>query len=104
MVGIAWIGFDQPRSLGNVETGGVAALPIWMSFMGKVLKGVPEVPLKQPDGVVTARINPENGLREGDDKGGLQEYFYAEFPPRQREDVATPGATTAPREVRNQLF
>jgi penicillin-binding protein 1A len=104
MVGIAWIGFDQPRTLGAVETGGVAALPIWMAFMAKVLKGVPEVPLKQPDGVVTARINPDSGLRESDDKSGIQEYFYAEFPPRQREDATTPGASTAPREVRNQLF
>jgi len=104
MVGIAWIGFDQPKSLGPVETGSVAALPIWMSFMGKVLKGVPEVPLKPPEGVLVARISPETGLREPDDKGGITEYFYAEFPPRPREDIATPGTTTAPREVRNQLF
>jgi penicillin-binding protein 1A len=104
MVGIAWIGFDQPKSLGPVETGSAAALPIWMSFMGKVLKGVPEVPLKPPEGVLVARINPETGLREPDDKGGIPEYFYAEFPPRPREDIASPGATSAPREVRNQLF
>src|SRR6185312_9473009 len=33
VVGVAWIGFDQPRTLGSNETGGVAALPIWVAFM-----------------------------------------------------------------------
>ena len=103
MVGVAWIGFDQPKSLGNNETGAVAALPIWMSFMARALKGVPETPLKQPPGVVTARVNAESGLRETDDRAGITEYFYSEFLPRKREDaLATDGR--APPEVRNQLF
>ena len=41
-VGIAWIGYDQPKSLGTNETGAVAALPIWIAYMQKALKGVPE--------------------------------------------------------------
>ncbi|HTS21397.1 MAG TPA: penicillin-binding protein 1A [Casimicrobiaceae bacterium] len=104
MVAIAWIGFDQPRTLGNNETGAVAALPIWMSFMSKVLKGVPEVPLVQPDGILVARINPETGLRELDDHAGIAEYFYSEFPPKQREDALAPGSARVPGEIRNQLF
>jgi len=102
-VAVAWIGFDQPRSLGNQETGAVAALPIWMAYMAKSLKGVPEAPLKTPDGVLVARINAESGLGENDG-GGVAEYFYAEFPPRAREDALAPANTQAPREVRNQLF
>jgi len=102
-VAVAWIGFDQPRSLGNQETGAVAALPIWMAYMAKSLKGVPEAPLRTPDGVLVARINAESGLRENDG-GGVAEYFYAEFPPRAREDALAPANTQAPREVRNQLF
>ncbi|HEY1459172.1 MAG TPA: penicillin-binding protein 1A [Casimicrobiaceae bacterium] len=102
-VAVAWIGFDQPRSLGNQETGAVAALPIWMAYMAKSLKGVPEAPLKTPEGVLVARINAETGLRENEG-GGVAEYFYAEFPPRAREDALAPANTQAPREVRNQLF
>ena len=49
---ITWVGFDQPRKLGSRETGGGLALPIWMSYMGKALKGVPENPLPPPRGVV----------------------------------------------------
>jgi penicillin-binding protein 1A len=101
-VAVAWIGFDQPKTLGTQETGAVAALPIWMAYMAKSLKGVPEAPLKQPDGIVVARINADTGLRESE--GGINEYFYAEFPPRQREDALAPAGIQAPREVRNQLF
>ena len=52
LVGIAWIGFDQPKSLGDRETGGGLALPIWLGYMSKVLKGVPEKPRVMPQGVV----------------------------------------------------
>ncbi|CAG9186605.1 penicillin-binding protein 1A [Cupriavidus pampae] len=53
LVGIAWMGYDQPKSLGARETGGGLALPIWTSYMTKVLKGVPESPDRQaPEGVV----------------------------------------------------
>jgi penicillin-binding protein 1A len=103
-VAIAWIGFDQPRTLGTNETGAVAALPTWMNFMAKVLKGVPEVPLQPPDGVIVAHINPETGLRELDDRPGLTEYFYTEFPPKAADDSLVSGSTRTPGEVKNQLF
>lgn len=38
---VVWVGFDQPSPLGAREYGGVAALPIWMDFTGKTLKGIP---------------------------------------------------------------
>jgi penicillin-binding protein 1A len=33
IVGIAWMGFDKPKSLGEGEFGGTLSLPIWMSYM-----------------------------------------------------------------------
>ncbi len=53
LAGIAWIGFDQPKSLGDRETGGGLALPIWLGYMSKALKGVPEKARPVPPGVVT---------------------------------------------------
>ena len=102
-VGVAWIGFDQPKTLGVNETGGVAALPIWMTYMQKALKGVPEKPLQTPDGVISVRINADTGLR--DDSSNISEWFYAEFPPRGRDDALAPqaGGRTG-QEVREQLF
>ena len=42
LVAIAWVGFDQPATLGRREYGGVAALPVWTNFMENALKGTPE--------------------------------------------------------------
>ncbi|MCC7039454.1 MAG: penicillin-binding protein 1A [Burkholderiales bacterium] len=102
IVGVAWIGFDQPKSLGTNETGGVAALPIWISFMQRALKGIPEKPLTVPEGVVAVRINAETGLR---DDTGMSEYFFAEFtPPAGGDALAPPVAGHSTQDVRNQIF
>jgi penicillin-binding protein 1A len=42
LTAIAWIGFDTPANLGPNETGGKAALAIWMAYAARILKGVPE--------------------------------------------------------------
>ncbi len=52
-VAISWIGFDQPRSLGNRETGSGLALPVWIDYMTHALKGVPEYTNPMPEGVTT---------------------------------------------------
>ena len=62
LVAIAWIGFDNPKSLGNNETGGHAALPIWMSYMAPALKGVKASVYTPPPGITKAKINPETCL------------------------------------------
>ena len=105
LVGVAWIGFDQPQTLGRNETGGSAALPIWMSYMGAVLKGVAEQPFTPPPGVVAVRVSPETGMRMGEGEGGVVDYFYQEFVPPEGSPTSTPGAGERPaEEVRNQLF
>ncbi|MGA9394318.1 MAG: penicillin-binding protein 1A [Azonexus sp.] len=48
----AWIGFDQPKKLGNKETGGAAALPIWIGYMSRALKDVPIKTPEVPDAIV----------------------------------------------------
>lgn len=104
-VGIAWIGYDQPKTLGTNETGSVAALPMWIAYMEKALKGIPETLRDPPPGVVSLRINPETGLR--DDASNLSDWFMAEFTPRMAQDALAPALMpgSAPaRDVRNQLF
>ncbi len=100
LVAVAWIGFDQPKPMGNNETGGVAALPIWIAYMAKALKGTPESTLAMPDGIVTVKISPDSGLR---DEGGVPEYFYSEFPPRGRDESFAPAGQPG-RDIRDQLF
>ena len=53
LVGVAWIGFDKPKNLGNKETGGGLALPIWISYMAKALPALPVTERDVPAGVTT---------------------------------------------------
>ena len=77
VVACSWIGFDQPKSLGGRETGGSAALPTWIAYMGKVLKDVPETFMPQPDGLVA--------LDATGNKVVNKEYFYKENAPAEVE-------------------
>ncbi|HET7865652.1 MAG TPA: PBP1A family penicillin-binding protein [Burkholderiaceae bacterium] len=45
---VAWMGFDDPRSLGANESGGGLALPMWLDYMAVALKGVPVAPTAPP--------------------------------------------------------
>ena len=102
VVGIAWMGYDQPRSLGDRETGGGAALPIWMSYMEKILKNVPEATYTMPDNMAAIHIN-EEGYR--DDNSPRVEYFYRENVPLEHALPTAPSEETKPTEtVKDQLL
>jgi penicillin-binding protein 1A len=75
LVAVSWIGHDQPKSLGAKETGGVAALPIWIDYMKTALQTVPETQMAPPEGIAEAFVNPVTGQFANQ---GLVEYFYAE--------------------------
>ncbi len=89
-VAITWIGFDQPRSLGKDETGGKAALPIWIRYMATALNGVPDVPYSVPDGMMKVKIDRLTGTLINEDEDGIYEYFYQENPPPKVEMVLPP--------------
>ncbi len=57
-----WVGFDNHDPLGRYEVGGKAALPIWIDYMRVALQDVPDQPVKIPEGITQARINPDTGL------------------------------------------
>jgi penicillin-binding protein 1A len=94
LVAVAWMGFDQPRPLGDRETGGGLALPIWMSYMAKALPNRPPLPMAEPEGVVNV--------------GG--EVYFAEFQPGQGvasvglEDALPGTEHGATAKVREQIF
>jgi penicillin-binding protein 1A len=99
-VGVAWIGFDNPTDMGNNETGGQAALPIWMHYMARSMKGVKEAPFEPPAGITLVPLG-------GETKDGKPafEYIYSENvgnaalgPSALRE------ANKPSEEVKNQIF
>jgi penicillin-binding protein 1A len=81
--GCAWIGFDQPRKLGDKETGGAAALPIWIGYMSRALKDVPTLLPQAPEGLIATG------------EGRERSYIYAENaakekPPEEAAQEAVP--------------
>lgn len=53
LVAVAWMGYDQPKSLGSREFGAQLALPIWVRYMGHALRGVPEYQAAMPEGLTS---------------------------------------------------
>ena len=92
-VAVVWMGYDKPQSLGGTETGGSAALPIWIKYMSSALKGIPDVDLAPPEGVSSIRINLKSGNRAREDESGFYEYFYQEYPPPEKGGAS--GAASA---------
>jgi len=81
LVACTWVGLDNYKTLGALETGARAASPIWVSFMNSALKERPE-PFSPPEGIVSNYIDPKTGLLSRDETG-LKEYFKEGTQPKQ---------------------
>ncbi|MEA2627181.1 MAG: penicillin-binding protein [Candidatus Binatota bacterium] len=71
LVAGVWVGFDEKRILGKKETGGRAAVPIWLDFMQKALAKTPVSDFPIPPGVVFVNIDKQTGLRAAPDEGEI---------------------------------
>ena len=61
LVAGVYVGFDEPESLGRIETGAHAALPIFYDFMQEALKDTPNTNFRIPAGIKLVRVNPQTG-------------------------------------------
>jgi len=101
LVAVTWIGYDNPASLGEAETGGGASLPMWMYYMAKALKGIKEEPFEPPAGVATVLLGGEFGK----DGKQLVDFVYAENAGNGGDGPAALREANKPsEEVRNQIF
>jgi penicillin-binding protein 1A len=93
LVGIAWMGFDQPKSLGKNQTGAAAALPVWLGYMEKVLKEIPEAARSVPPGIVSLPVMGALG-----EPRVAPEFFYREAvpPPEVLQPIEPPLAPAVP--------
>jgi penicillin-binding protein 1A len=77
VVGV-FVGFDNPKSLGEKETGGSVAVPIFKEFMERALVDVPPSPFRVPPGVRLVQVNPSSGRPTSpDDPRAIWEAFIA---------------------------
>jgi penicillin-binding protein 1A len=90
LVAVTWIGFDQPKRLGNGETGSFAALPMWIAYMEKALKGVPESQMEAPPGLISITATDPAGREPA------REFVYKEHLPVVEESKPPPALLGAP--------
>ncbi len=93
VVASAWVGFDTPTPMGRAETGGRAALPMWIDYMRIALANAPEHTQAEPPGMVRVRIDPTTGLRTNSgNPAAVFEIFRAEhLPSSTGESAPIPG-------------
>jgi len=92
VVGV-WVGFDEKRALGDQESGGSAALPIWIDFMKEILPHIAPLPFPTPEKIIYARIDPSSGLlmKPSSEENGKMEVFVKGTEPKQfKVDVPRP--------------
>jgi penicillin-binding protein 1A len=102
-----WVGYDTYEvPMDKYETGGHTALPIWLDYMQRALKGVPQPQFDPPtENIVWVSVDPETGKRATDltRQPVLEAYLKGTDPPDETQQVATPGAppasTTAAQEA-----
>jgi len=98
-----WVGFDQPSYLGRRESGAGAALPVWVSHMGVLLKDYPEQPIVPPPGITTAFVDKTSGeLTSSGNKDGYWEYFRVGTEPRNTAGTRVRQGNGTPTQQTNQ--
>ncbi|WP_293775811.1 penicillin-binding protein 1A [uncultured Oxalicibacterium sp.] len=105
IVGVAWMGYDKPRSLGGREFGSTLALPIWTDYMRTALRGKPEMSPVVPPGLVRAEddwmysdyVDSPNAVRslDVDEEKSFWERF---FTPSQDSQPQTAPPPNSPEE------
>lgn len=94
MVAVSWVGFDDPKSLGKIEYGGYAALPIWNQYMATALRGIPFSMPPNPAGLSSVRINRMTGQQaDATDPEAIDELIPTEQLPTGAPAGADPLAT-----------
>jgi len=84
-----YIGFDQPVSMGDRETGGVVAAPVFKEFMSEALEGTPPVPFRVPSGLRLVRVDAPSGrLAQPGDPKAIWEAFKPGTEPRPGQSSA----------------
>jgi penicillin-binding protein 1A len=79
IVSSVWMGFDQPKSLGDREFGSSTALPIWMNYKKDIIDSIPVTNSLPPKGLSIVKIDKKSGKIANDQsKNPIFEYFLEE--------------------------
>ena len=74
-----WVGFDQPKSLGDREFGSSIALPIWLDYKKEIIDRIPVSVTLPPKGLSIVKIDKETGkLADQNTIEPMFEYYLEE--------------------------
>ncbi|MDJ0832251.1 MAG: penicillin-binding protein 1A [Gammaproteobacteria bacterium] len=116
VVTTTWVGFDDQKPLGSRETGGRAALPMWINYMQDALLGTPVNLEEQPEDMVTVRIDAATGERANENTANSRfEIFRLGLEPQEQSsglagtDVEVPaggsqGARLIEEDIAEEIF
>jgi penicillin-binding protein 1A len=99
LVTAVWVGFDTPQSLGEGETGGEIAAPIWHDFMAVALRDRPNLTFPMPDGLTMVKWDSGSGMvtdafKPGQEPGASQNFSGSEDAAGNVPANGTPGVDT----------
>ena len=108
-----YIGYDDPDSLGDDETGGHVAAPVFRHFMIAALKDAPATAFRTPPGMRLYRVSAATGLPAGAGETAIYEAYKPGTEPGKNrnlglqrppsEDDETPIASTGATDVGEKL-
>jgi penicillin-binding protein 1A len=93
LAAVVWVGFDDMRSLGEMESGARAALPIWVEFMKAALPLIPATPFEVPEDIRYVRVDPRTGLlaSEASEQAVMEVFTKGTEPTESAPEVVDPG-------------
>jgi penicillin-binding protein 1A len=98
-----WVGYDTYETpMDKYETGGHTALPIWLDYMTRALKAVPQAPFEAPtENVVWVTVDADTGKRAGPDtrQAVLEAYVRGTEPPEEAPQGQTPQPSTTAQDA-----
>ncbi|MFO1127966.1 MAG: penicillin-binding protein 1A [Rhodospirillales bacterium] len=92
VVGI-YLGYDDPKSLGNHAAGGTLAAPIFRAFMEKALEGKPPTPFRVPADIRLVRVDASSGKPSS---GRNPNAIWEAYKPGTTPDVLAAGSKPQP--------
>ena len=99
-----FVGYDKLKTLGRLETGGSAALPIFVDYGKKVLDAYPPDDFPVPDGIVMAKVDPKSGLLVGEGEPGFVLPFMAGTVPVRTASNSSAAGAKSGEDLLKQLY
>jgi penicillin-binding protein 1A len=96
-----YMGFDKPRHIARLATGGHLAAPVVRDFLKEALADKPPIPFAVPPGIKLIRVDAHSGMRAGpgDPKVILEAFKPGTAPPDTYSVIGTDSANGMPNGV-----